>query len=91
VQEELVVNTGAKTRSHIRWIEDCIYDLRQIWTNNKEKRKMNESVTRVKIIKTYDNATNILAHAGTVLPSIKIVEPFISKIKLIKDSIEKSY
>ncbi len=55
VQEELVINTGAKTRSHIRWFQDCVYDLRQVWTNNKEKRKMNGSVTRVKIIKTYDN------------------------------------
>jgi len=55
VQEELIVNTGAKTRLHIRWVEDCVYDLRQVWTNNKEKRKMNGSVTRVKITKTYDN------------------------------------
>lgn len=55
IQEEVAINTGAKTRLKIHWVDNCVYDLKQVWTNRKDKRKMNGSVTRVNIIKTYDN------------------------------------
>lgn len=55
IQEEVVINSGAITRFKIKWVDDCVYDIKQLWSNKKEKRKMNGSVTRVNIIKTYDN------------------------------------
>lgn len=55
IQEELVIKTGLKTRFKINWVEDCAYEIKQVWTNRKADRKKNGSVTRVNIIKTYEN------------------------------------
>ena len=55
IQEELVVNTGMKTRFKIHWVGDCVYEIKQIWANRKAKRKMNGSITKVNIIKAYDD------------------------------------
>jgi hypothetical protein len=55
IQKETYVNTGAKTRSRIRWLSDCTYEIKQVWANSKTKRKTNGSVTKVIITKIYND------------------------------------
>ena len=39
------------TKFKIKWNSECEYELTQIWSNSKAKRKQNRSVTRVVIVK----------------------------------------
>ena len=47
--------TGVVTKFKLRWTDSCTYELRQIWSNSKARRKSNKSVTRVVITAVYPN------------------------------------
>jgi len=53
LQTEINSKTGVVTKLRIHWMDDCSYKLTQIWSNSKEKRKSNRSVTNVKITNVY--------------------------------------
>ncbi|MEO7265713.1 MAG: hypothetical protein ABIW38_12400 [Ferruginibacter sp.] len=53
IQEETEQGKNIITRSRIRWISPCNYELKQLWSNSKVKRKNNGVVTSV-----------IITHAG---------------------------
>jgi hypothetical protein len=44
-QIEYNEGTGVKTTLKIKWISDCEYTLKQIWTNSKSWRKYNYGVS----------------------------------------------
>ena len=54
-QEERSEQTGVVTKFKLRWTDSCTYELRQIWSNSKARRKSNKSVTRVVITAVYPN------------------------------------
>jgi len=58
LQTEVNSKTGIVTKFRIRWPGDCTYELSQIWSNNKEQRKSNRSVTQVKITVVQNNSYN---------------------------------
>ena len=43
------------TKFKIKWTGECEYELTQIWSNSKAKRKQNRAVTRVVITKANGN------------------------------------
>ena len=51
-QEEAVTKTGVITKFKIKWITDCSYEIKQVWSNSKARRKGNGSRTIVFITKT---------------------------------------
>ncbi len=53
IQEETEQGNNIITRSRIKWISPCNYELRQLWSNSKVKRKNNGAVTSV-----------VITHAG---------------------------
>jgi hypothetical protein len=48
-QEERIKQSGIVTRFKIRWIDACSYELKQVWSNSKKKRKNNRATTIVQI------------------------------------------
>ena len=55
MQEEKNNVSGIITKFKVRWLSDCEYQLTQTWSNNKQKRRQNRSVTRILITKAYNN------------------------------------
>jgi hypothetical protein len=53
-QEEKNEKTGEITKFKIRWTGNCEYELTQTWSNSKKKRKFNNSVSRIQVVKLYD-------------------------------------
>jgi hypothetical protein len=53
-QEERNEKTGEITKFRIRWISNCEYELTQTWSNSRKKRKFNKSVSRIQVVKLYD-------------------------------------
>ena len=53
-QEERNEKTGEVTKFKIKWVGNCEYELIQTWSNSKKKRKFNKAVSRVKVVKLYD-------------------------------------
>jgi hypothetical protein len=54
-QQENDKKKGIVTKFKIKWITECEYELTQIWSNSKVKRKQNRSVTKVVITKSNGN------------------------------------
>lgn len=51
-QEETVTKKGVITKFKIKWLTDCSYEIKQLWSNSKARRKGNGSTTIVFITKT---------------------------------------
>ena len=49
LQEERIKKSGIVTRFKIRWQGDCSYEMTQVWSNHKARRKNNGSITIVTI------------------------------------------
>jgi hypothetical protein len=49
LQEERIKKSGIVTRFKIRWQSDCSYEMTQVWSNHKTRRKNNGSITIVTI------------------------------------------
>jgi len=54
-QHEEDKKTRTITKFRIKWTNDCEYELTQIWSNSKAKRKQNRAVTRIVITKANGN------------------------------------
>jgi hypothetical protein len=52
IQEETEQGSNITTRFRVKWISPCNYELRQIWSNSRTKRKNNGAVTSVIITYT---------------------------------------
>lgn len=50
-QQEHDTKNNIITKFRIKWTGECEYELTQIWSNSKTKRKQNRSVSRVVITK----------------------------------------
>ena len=48
-QEELIKKSGIVTKFKIRWVTACSYEIKQVWSNSKTRRKANGSTTTVVI------------------------------------------
>ena len=46
-QEEINKEKGIITKFKIKWLDDCSYEIKQLWSNSKEQRKQNGSRTKV--------------------------------------------
>jgi len=55
-QQEYDAKNNIITKLRVKWTNDCEYQLTQIWSNSKNKKKQNGTVSRVVITKTYGNA-----------------------------------
>jgi hypothetical protein len=51
-QKEHDTKDGVITKLRIKWIGECEYELTQIWSSSKAKRKQNRAVSKVAITKT---------------------------------------
>ncbi len=49
IQTETIKENKTVTRLKIRWISDCTYEIKQVWSNSKALRKNNGSTTVVNI------------------------------------------
>jgi hypothetical protein len=49
LQVERIKKTGEVTRFKITWLGQCSYELKQVWSNRKKKRKNNGATTLVLI------------------------------------------
>ena len=65
LQEEFEPQSGIRTLWRIRWIADCEYELIQISSNNKRKRKQNGRKTKIKIINTYNDRYDYTCGCGS--------------------------
>ena len=54
-QEEFIQSSGILIKFKVKWFSECEYHLTQTWSNSKQKRKQNGSVTKVLITRVYDN------------------------------------
>jgi hypothetical protein len=54
-QTEYDAKNDITTKLKLKWISDCEYQLTQIWSNSKAKRKQNKTVSRVMITKVNSN------------------------------------
>jgi hypothetical protein len=54
-QEERDTKNNIITKLKIKWTGDCEYELTQIWSNSKARRKQNRAVSRVVITKSNGN------------------------------------
>lgn len=52
-QIEFDIKNKIITKFRIKWISDCEYQLTQIWSNSKEKRKQGRSIRTIVINRTY--------------------------------------
>ncbi len=48
-QEEINKAKDIITKFKIKWISDCSYELKQVWSNSKKQRKQNRATTTVVI------------------------------------------
>ena len=46
-QEERIKKSGIVTKFKIRWVSACSYEIKQVWSNSKIRRKSNGSTTTV--------------------------------------------
>jgi hypothetical protein len=51
-QIEVDAKNNITTKFKVKWTSDCEYQLAQVWSNSKAKRKQNKRVSRVVITKT---------------------------------------
>lgn len=68
-QMETSQKTNLVTKSKIKWISDCAYQLKQIWANQKSRRKFNGAVTTINITRTNGNDSYEYSCACKGLPS----------------------
>ena len=54
-QKEVDAKNNIITKFKVKWTTDCEYQLTQVWSNSKAKRKQNKRVSRVVITKTNGN------------------------------------
>ena len=55
-QTEVNIKTGLLTRSKIRWVGECTYELTQTWANRKEQRKYNGNKLIIRITGFHGNS-----------------------------------
>lgn len=48
-QEERIKKSGVVTKFKIKWIADCSYEIKQVWSNSRGGRKNNGATTSVLI------------------------------------------
>ena len=51
-QREYDAKNDVTTKLKVKWTGDCEYQLTQVWSDSKAKRKQNKQVSRVVITKT---------------------------------------
>ena len=56
-QREYDKDARITTKFRIKWISSCEYELTQIWSNSKARRKRNKTVNRIVITKANGNAS----------------------------------
>ena len=54
-QQESDKKNKIVTKFKLKWISECEYELKQIWSNSKAKRKQNRSVYKIVITKSNGN------------------------------------
>jgi hypothetical protein len=52
IQQETNKKNGVITRFKINWLSDCSYEIKQVWSNSKLRRKANGAITVVSIVRT---------------------------------------
>ncbi|HMJ45897.1 MAG TPA: hypothetical protein VK498_01120 [Ferruginibacter sp.] len=52
-QEERDEVSGTLTKFKVKWISGCEYQLTQVWSNSRKKRKQNHAVINVLITRVY--------------------------------------
>jgi len=50
-QEEINKAKDIITKFKIKWVSDCSYEIKQVWSNSKKQRKQNGATTTVVITK----------------------------------------
>lgn len=76
-QEEANKTKGIVTKFKIKWLDDCSYEIKQVWSNSKKLRKQNGTTTKVIITSTTTdsyqytcackNEADRKKHSGTVV------------------------
>lgn len=76
-QEETNKTKGIITKFKIKWLDDCSYEIKQVWSNSKKLRKQNGAITKVLITSTTKdsyqytcackNEEDRKKHSGTVV------------------------
>jgi len=51
-QEETIKKSGITTKFKINWLSNCSYEIKQVWSNSKARRKGNGTTTIVYITRT---------------------------------------
>jgi hypothetical protein len=70
-QKEYDAKNDIITKFKLKWTGDCEYQLTQLWSNNKVKRKQNRKVSRVVITKTNGN-DSYEYNCGCADPAVKV-------------------
>ena len=69
-QEEYDVSQKVTTKFKVKWISDCEYHLKQVWSDSKAQRKFNGEVHRI-VIRNILDSNSYEYDCGCKDPAIK--------------------